>query len=84
MLKDPAPTVEVTGLSEAFVEGAVRAWVESGDFGVVKGDLLLAARLLADGADEALPPLPKAHVKGPPAPRKKRPSIRDRLKHSNE
>ena len=84
VLKDPAPSVEVTGVSEAFVEGAVRAWVEIGDFGVVKGDLLLAARLLADGADEALPPLPKAHVKGPPAPRKKRPSIRDRLKHTSE
>lgn len=84
ILKDPAPSVEVTGVSEAFVEGAVRAWVESDDFGLVKGDLLLAARLLADGADEALPPLPKPRVKGPPAPRKKRPSIRDRLKHPNE
>ncbi len=84
VLKDPAPSVEVTGVSDAFVEGAVRAWVEIGDFGVVKADLLLAARLLADGADEALPPLPKAHVKGPPAPPKKRPSIRDRLKYPND
>lgn len=80
VLKDPAPSVEVTGLSEAFVEGAVRAWVETGDFGVVKADLLLAARLLADGSGAALPPLPKAHAKRPPAPRKALPSIRDRLR----
>ena len=81
ILKEPAPVVEVTGVSEAFVEGAVRAWVEAGDFGLVKADLLLCARLLADGGEETLPPLPPPHVKAPTAPRKKKPSIRDRLKH---
>ena len=80
VLKDPPPLVEIIGVSEAFVEGAVRVWVEAGDFGDVKSDLLLCVRLLADGADGTLPPLPQPRVKGPPAPRKK-PSIRDRLKY---
>lgn len=79
VLKDPAPAVEVTGMSEAYVEGVVRAWVETADFGAVKADLMLTARLLADGADEALPPLPAPRVKAAPAVRKRRPSIRDRL-----
>lgn len=79
VLKDPAPAVEVTGMSEAYVEGVVRAWVETADFGAVKADLMLAARLLADGESQALPPLPTPRVKAAPAPRKRRPSIRDRL-----
>ena len=76
---DPLPAVEVTGMSEAYVEGVVRAWVETADFGAVKADLMLAARLLADGESQALPPLPTPRVKAAPAARKRRPSIRDRL-----
>ncbi len=79
VLKDPAPAVEVTGMSEAYVEGVVRAWVETADFGAVKADLMLAARLLVDGESGALPPLPTPRVKAAPAARKRRPSIRDRL-----
>lgn len=83
VLKDPAPAVEVTGMSEAFVEVAVRAWVESADFGAVKADLMLAARLFADGADERLPPLPTPPPKPTPVKRKK-PTLRDRLKPQGE
>jgi len=73
VLKDPPAFVEVTGLSEAFTEAAVRAWVERADYGAVKADLLMAARLLADGEEAVLPPLPAPHPKKPaPAPRKPR------------
>lgn len=80
VLKDPAPAVEVTGMSEAFVEAAVRAWVDREDYASVKADLLLAARLLADGDAAHLPPPPKPKVKPPPAPRKPRSSLAKRLR----
>jgi small conductance mechanosensitive channel len=71
VLKDPQPATEVTGISEAFVEVAVRAWVESPDYAAVKADLLLAARILADGAEAPLPSLPVPKPRKPPAPRRK-------------
>jgi Small-conductance mechanosensitive channel len=79
VLKEPAVLAEVTGMSEAFVEVAVRAWVEASDFGTVKADLMLAARLFADGVVEQLPPLPQPKPK--PAAVKRKPTLRDRLKH---
>ena len=79
VLEDPAPAVELTGMSEAFVEVTVRAWVEAGDFGAVKADMMLAGRLLADGSEQ-LPPLPAPRAK-PTAPKKKtRPTLSDRLR----
>ncbi|MBA4011305.1 MAG: mechanosensitive ion channel protein MscS [Phenylobacterium sp.] len=79
VLKDPAPAVELTGMSEAFVEVTVRAWVESGDFGAVKADMMLAGRFLAEGAEQ-LPALPAPRAK-PAAPKKKaRPTLSDRLR----
>lgn len=61
VLKEPAPSVELTATSDAFIEGVVHAWVERADFAAVKGDLILAARILAEGDAQALPQ--------PPAPR---------------
>ena len=79
VLKDPAPQVELTAMSEAFVEMTVRAWVETGDFGAVKADLMLAGRLLAEGAEQ-LPALPTPRAK-PAAPKKKpRVTLSDRLR----
>ena len=79
VLKDPAPQVELTAMSEAFVEMTVRAWVETGDFGAVKADLMLAGRLLAEGAEQ-LPALPTPRAK-PAAPKKKpRATLSDRLR----
>lgn len=72
VLKDPAPAVEMLALSEAYAEAAVRAWVERLDYGSVKSDLLLAARLLADGGDAPLPPLPAPRAKPSPTPAKRR------------
>ena len=77
VLKDPAPAVELTGLSEAFVELTVRAWVQAADFATVKADLMLAARLFAEGAAQ-LPELPKPKAKPAAAPRRRK-SLRDRL-----
>uniref|UniRef100_UPI0025E28577 mechanosensitive ion channel family protein n=1 Tax=uncultured Caulobacter sp. TaxID=158749 RepID=UPI0025E28577 len=55
--KDPAVMIEVTDLSEAYAQAAIRAWVAAADFGPVKTDLMLAAHLLAeDPAREDLPP----------------------------
>lgn len=55
--QDPAPMIEVTDLSEAFAQAAIRVWVAAADFGPVKTDLMLSAHLLAeDPARTDLPP----------------------------
>jgi small conductance mechanosensitive channel len=61
VLSEPPVATEITGMSEAYVEGAVRAWVRRTDYPAVKADLMLAARLLIQGAE--LPPLPAAPAK---------------------
>jgi small conductance mechanosensitive channel len=47
VLKDPAPMVELTQVTEAFMEITVRPWVLGEDHGQVKADILLWGRLLA-------------------------------------
>lgn len=79
VLKDPPPAVEVTSMSEVFVELTVRAWAEVADVAAVKADLMLAGRLIADGA-EALPALPKAKEPAKAPVKRKRSTLRDRLK----
>jgi small conductance mechanosensitive channel len=71
VLKEPPPTVEVLNMAEVWVEAAVRAWARREDHGAVKSDLMLAARLLADGAE--LPALPevKAPVEKPAVKRRR-------------
>ena len=76
VLKDPEPSVEVVGMSELFVEVVVHAWVERGDYAVVKADLLLAARLLAEGEAAELPPAPAPAPKPARAPAKRRSRLR--------
>jgi small conductance mechanosensitive channel len=76
VLKDPAPTIEVVGMSEAFVEVMVHAWVERADYLAVKGDLLLAARLLSEGDQAALPPVPAARPKPTRTTAPRRPRLR--------
>ncbi len=61
--KDPPPVVEITAMSEAFVEGAVRVWTAREDEGSTKSDLLLAIRILSEDAQADLPPM------HPPAPK---------------
>ena len=57
---DPPPIIEITGMAEPWVEIAVRPWAAANDYGPVKADVLLCARLLeADPAAE-LPPAPIA------------------------
>jgi small conductance mechanosensitive channel len=56
VLKDPPPLVEVTGMNEAFVEVAVRPWAAREDYGPLKADVLLCARLLEDDPAAELPP----------------------------
>lgn len=74
--KEPAPTVEITSMSEVFIEGAVRAWTAREDEGAVRSDLLLAIRLLSEEPEGDLPPL------APPAP-KPTASERRRKHHLN-
>jgi small conductance mechanosensitive channel len=55
--QDPAPMIEVTDLSEAYAQAAIRVWTAAPDFGPVKTDLMLSAHLLADDpARTDLPP----------------------------
>lgn len=57
--KAPAPTVELTGAAETWVELAVRPWVSREHYAAVKSDIVLSARLLeADPAAELAPPPP--------------------------
>jgi small conductance mechanosensitive channel len=67
VLKDPPPLVEVTGMAEAWVEVAVRPWARRNDYGLLKADILLCARLLDADPDAQLPP-PAAGPVTPPAP----------------
>jgi small conductance mechanosensitive channel len=62
VLDDPAPITEVVSVFETYVQVAVRAWTAQVDYGPVRADLMLAARLLSAGED--LPPPPE-----PPAPK---------------
>ncbi|MFY8209569.1 MAG: mechanosensitive ion channel family protein, partial [Caulobacter sp.] len=55
--QDPAPMIEVTDLSEAYAQAAIRVWTAAADFGPVKTDLMLSAHLLSeDSARTDLPP----------------------------
>ena len=74
VLQDPAPSVEVTGMAEAWVEAAVRAWVRRDDYGAVKSDLMLAARVLAEAPSAELPAPAPSKVKAA-APKRKRPRL---------
>lgn len=63
---EPAVQIEVTDLSEAFAQAAIRAWTAAADFGSVKTDLMLTAHLLAeDPAREDLPPPRPTKAKDP-------------------
>lgn len=82
VLDSPEPTVEVSAMAEAWVEIAVHAWTAREDHGAVQSDLLLAARLIAAGKADALPPLPEKGISPAPAtdPRSGRRSLRSRPK----
>ena len=67
VLKEPAPLIEVTGAAEAWVEVAARPWARRDDYGLLKADILLCARLL-DADPNAQLPLPAAGPVIPPAP----------------
>jgi small conductance mechanosensitive channel len=64
--KEPAVQIEVTDLSEAFAQAAIRAWTAKEDFGSVKTDLMLTAHLLAeDPARQDLEPPRPTKAKDP-------------------
>ena len=80
VLADPPPSVDVTGMSEVFVEVTVHAWVDARDVAPVKADLMLAGRMIADGAAANLPAQPKPREKTKPPAKTRRQTLRDRLK----
>jgi small conductance mechanosensitive channel len=53
--KDPAPTVEITDMAHDSFQVTARCWVAREDEPFIKAELLLAARLLAQDPDAALP-----------------------------
>ena len=65
VLDEPPPLIEITGMSEAFVEVAVRPWAASVDYGPVKADMLLCARLLEADAKCPLPAISEAEGEAP-------------------
>jgi small conductance mechanosensitive channel len=67
VVKDPPPLVEVTAVTEGFVEIAVRPWASRNDYGALKADILLCARLLEADPGAELPPPPEGGQHGRPA-----------------
>jgi small conductance mechanosensitive channel len=70
VLKEPPPVVEVTGMAELWVEGAVRVWAAREDYVALKSDLMQAAYLLANGAVPPPPPEKKPPAAKPAAKRR--------------
>lgn len=82
VLDNPEPWAEIVLVAEAAVELAFHAWARTSDHGAVHGDLIRAARLIAAGKADALPPLPEAAVSPEPVtgPKSGRRSLRSRPK----
>lgn len=72
VLKDPVPTVEVLNMTEVYVEAAIRAWAAKEDHAAVKSDLMLSARLLAEGRDAPLPAPAPSKAPAKPAAKRRR------------
>jgi small conductance mechanosensitive channel len=66
--KDPAVQIEVTDLSEAFAQAAIRAWTAKEDFAAVKTDLMLTAHLLSDDPARQDLPAPRPSKAIDPSP----------------
>jgi len=66
--KDPAVQIEVTDLSEAFAQAAIRAWTAKEDFAAVKTDLMLTAHLLSENPGRADLPAPRPSKAVDPSP----------------
>jgi small conductance mechanosensitive channel len=66
--KDPAPMIEVTDLSEAFAQAAIRVWTSAADFGPVKTDMMLSAHLLAENPAREDLPAPRPAKAADPSP----------------
>ena len=58
VIKDPPAVIEVTGISETYVEVAIRPWVARDDYLAVKGDIGFWTQALATDPDAVLPPTP--------------------------
>jgi len=63
VLKDPATIVELTQVTEAFMEIFVRPWVLGEDYGPVKADILLWGRTLAAEPKAAAPERAEARAR---------------------
>ncbi|PHY19140.1 mechanosensitive ion channel family protein [Caulobacter sp. BP25] len=66
--KDPPPMIEVTDLSEAYAQAAIRVWTAAADFGPVKTDLMLSAHLLAENPTREDLPTPRPSKAADPSP----------------
>jgi len=66
--KDPAVQIEVTDLSEAFAQAAIRAWTAKEDFAAVRTDLMLTAHLLSEEPARQDLPAPRPSKAVDPSP----------------
>jgi small conductance mechanosensitive channel len=55
VLRDPAPILELTAVSEGATELAVRPWASREDYGRMKADIMLWAKLLEADPSAPLP-----------------------------
>ncbi|MBP1912662.1 mechanosensitive ion channel family protein [Thermococcus stetteri] len=67
VLKDPAPSVVITGLADSSINLQMRAWVKTEDFGGVKGDLTkgIYEAYMKEGIEIPFPQL-DVHIKEMP------------------
>ncbi|ALL14991.1 mechanosensitive ion channel family protein [Caulobacter henricii] len=67
--QEPAVQIEVTDLSEAFAQAAIRAWTAREDYAAVRTDLMLTAHLLSEypARQDLPPPRPSKAVDPSPA-----------------
>jgi len=75
VLKEPAPILELTGVGEAWAELTVRPWTDRENYGRVKADVLLWAKLLEKDLQAALPATADVEGERPREEQRPRPAL---------
>lgn len=75
VLDDPPPILELTGVGEAWAELTVRPWTDRENYGRLKADVLLWAKLLENDLQAALPSTAEEEGHRPREEQRPRPAL---------